>query len=233
MLGKSITEIVSSIAQSNLLCRSSPTTICAYLCFSMGSEFVTIQTQYDLVDFDVNGNRIWGLWCNAWGEYNISSYSFLSSIGDDGTATRSMHCGRKWMRPEADLLLVHISSEKISTKRHRSNVDLAIYTLVLVVKNIGQLVWAVSGNFIFGEWLLSSCQHILIQEYVQLLHRWCEWNSCSRHLILAVSMLENSEAHKAYDIFMKAASGVLTETFLEEIILTPSAEGITYNMALT
>ncbi|XP_037026302.1 nuclear pore complex protein Nup160 homolog isoform X2 [Bradysia coprophila] len=107
------------------------------------------------------------------------------------------------------------------------------YTLVPLVKNIGQLVWAVSGNFIFGEWLLSSCQHILIQEYVRLLNRWCEWNSCSRHFILAVSLLENGEAHKAYDMFMKAASGVLTETFLEKIILTPSAEGITYNMALT
>lgn len=84
-----------SAAQSNALCRSSSTTICAYLCYSMGSEFVTIQTQwdgatnysmirvkvikapqYDLVDFEVNDHRIWGLWCNPQGEYNISSYSF-------------------------------------------------------------------------------------------------------------------------------------------------------------
>lgn len=66
----------------------------------MGSEFVTIKTQwdgatnysmirvkvikapqYDLVDFEVNDNRIWGLWCNPQGEYNICSYSFLSSGG--------------------------------------------------------------------------------------------------------------------------------------------------------
>lgn len=66
----------------------------------MGSEFVTIQTQwdgttnysmirvnvkkapqYDLVDFEVNDHRIWGLWCNPQGEYNICSYSFLSSSG--------------------------------------------------------------------------------------------------------------------------------------------------------
>lgn len=72
---------------------------------------------------------------------------------------------------------------------------------------------------------------------------------------MAVSLLENGEAHKAYDLFMKAASGVLTEPFLEKIILSPSPgrkslsigtqmtrnkqkfnsipEGITYNMALT
>ncbi len=111
-----------------------------------------------------------------------------------------------------------------------------------------------SGNFTFGEWLISSCQHILIQEYVRLLNRWCEWNSCSRHFILAVSLLESGEANKAFDLFMKAASGVLTEPFLEKIILNPSsgntqliavnvtefkkkyflfADGITYNMALT
>lgn len=88
------------LAQSNLLRRMSPTTICAYLCYSMGSEFVTVQTQwdgttnysmirvkvikapqYDLVDFEVNDNRIWGLWCNPQGEYNICSYSFVSTSG--------------------------------------------------------------------------------------------------------------------------------------------------------
>lgn len=93
-------NIIIFSAQSNLLRRSSPTTICAYLCYSMGSEFVTIQTQwdgttnysmirvkvikapqYDLVDFEVNENRIWGLWCNPQGEYNICSYSFVSGSG--------------------------------------------------------------------------------------------------------------------------------------------------------
>lgn len=39
---------------------------------------------------------------------------------------------------------------------------------------------------------------------------------------MAVSLLENGEAHKAYDLFMKSASGVLTEPFLEKIILQPS-----------
>lgn len=39
--------------------------------------------------------------------------------------------------------------------------------------------WAISGNFVFGEWLIGSCQHVLIQEYVRLLNSWCEWNNCS------------------------------------------------------
>lgn len=73
--------------------------ICAFLCHSMGSEFVTIQTnwdgssnyslvrvhfipgpQYDLVDFEINDYRIWGLWCNSQGEFNVSSYSLTPNI---------------------------------------------------------------------------------------------------------------------------------------------------------
>lgn len=47
--------------------------------------------------------------------------------------------------------------------------------------------WAVDGNFIFGEWLIGSCQHILIQEYVRLLNSWCEWNKYSRKDHLDIS----------------------------------------------
>lgn len=47
--------------------------------------------------------------------------------------------------------------------------------------------WAVEGNFIFGEWLIGSCQHILIQEYVRLLNSWCEWNKYSRKLSLKLT----------------------------------------------
>lgn len=73
-------------AQTNTLRRASSTLICAFLCASSGSEFVTIRTindggnytmhrldlvpapEFDLVEFDVNENRIWGLWCNSQGE---------------------------------------------------------------------------------------------------------------------------------------------------------------------
>lgn len=79
--------------------------------------------------------------------------------------------------------------------------------------------WSVSGNFTFGEWLIGSCQHILIQEYVRLLNGWCEWNSCSRHFIAAVTLLETGEPAKAFDLFMQSAKGVLTEPFLEACIV--------------
>lgn len=89
-----------------------------------------------------------------------------------------------------------------------------------------------SGNFIFGEWLMGSCQHILIQEYVQMLNSWCEWNNCSRHFILAISLLDNGEKQKAYKFFMQADRGVLNESFLIEKILKPYKNNITPNDAV-
>lgn len=113
--------------------------------------------------------------------------------------------------------------------------------------------WAVSGDFVFGEWLIKSKQHTLLQDYVRLLNGWCEWNNCSSeftlafrnysfthiksslflagHFIAAVSFLENGETHKAFDFFMQASKGVLTESFLVKFI-TPNAEYIDNNESI-
>lgn len=37
--------------------------------------------EFDLIEFDVNVNRIWGLWCNSQGEFNVSSYALVSNGG--------------------------------------------------------------------------------------------------------------------------------------------------------
>lgn len=91
--------------------------------------------------------------------------------------------------------------------------------------------WAVSGDFTFGEWLIGSCQHIVVQEYARLLNGWCQWNNCSRHFIAAVSLLENGESHKAFDLFMQSAKGVLTEPFLAQAIV--HQQSCTENEAMT
>ncbi|XP_008559870.1 nuclear pore complex protein Nup160 homolog [Microplitis demolitor] len=87
------------------------------------------------------------------------------------------------------------------------------------VNLIAQLVWPICGNFVFPEWLLSSCQFILVQDYVRLLSTWCEWNSASRKFILAVSLLELGETSKACDQFLRASGGILTDNFLVSILL--------------
>ena len=98
-------------------------------------------------------------------------------------------------------------------------------TLMPLSTIVSQLIWPVSFNFIFGEWLFSTCQHIIIADYVRLLNSWCEWNICSRQFILAVTLLDSGESGKAYDLFLQSAKGVVKEHFLSEKILknTPYA----------
>lgn len=38
-----------------------------------------------MVEFDINLNRIWGLWCNSQGEYNISSYLLVANAESNWT----------------------------------------------------------------------------------------------------------------------------------------------------
>ncbi|XP_071559183.1 nuclear pore complex protein Nup160 homolog isoform X2 [Temnothorax nylanderi] len=93
------------------------------------------------------------------------------------------------------------------------------YSMLTHVTLLAQLVWPISGNFIFPEWLLSSCQFLLVQEYVRLLNMWCEWNSPSRKFILAVALLEMGEMRKACDHFLRASNGILTDVFLVDALL--------------
>lgn len=92
-------------------------------------------------------------------------------------------------------------------------------TLMPLSTIVCQLIWAVSFNFVFGEWLFGTCQHVIIADYVRLLNSWCEWNICSRQFILAVTLLDSGESHKAYDLFLQSAKGVVKEQFLAEKIL--------------
>lgn len=96
-------------------------------------------------------------------------------------------------------------------------------TLIELLTRVGELIWPVTGGFVFGEWLIGTNQTILIEEYVRL-NSWCEWNRCSREFILAVTMLNNGELYKAYDYFMRATRGVYTEKFLFNKILGCSAD---------
>jgi nuclear pore complex protein Nup160 len=83
--------------------------------------------------------------------------------------------------------------------------------------------WAVSGTFDFGEWLSNTNQTILIEEYVRLLNSWCEYNSCSRQFILAVSYLRNGESSKALDLFLDCAKGINDEHYLKQLIAPQKA----------
>lgn len=90
--------------------------------------------------------------------------------------------------------------------------------LLSISSYIERFIWAISGRFIFGEWLAETQQSLLIEEYVRLLNKWCEYNSCSRHFILAMTFLDTGETQKAYDMFIESAKGVLSEQYLMEFV---------------
>lgn len=90
--------------------------------------------------------------------------------------------------------------------------------LLSIANYIERFIWAISGQFVFGEWLAESQQNLLIEEYVRLLNKWCEHNSCSRHFILAMTFLNTGETQKAYDMFIESAKGALSEPFLMRFV---------------
>ncbi|PNF18521.1 Nuclear pore complex protein Nup160-like protein [Cryptotermes secundus] len=104
-------------------------------------------------------------------------------------------------------------------------------SMLTYITLIGQLVWPVCRHFVFPEFLLASCQHLLIQEYVRLLHGWCEWNNCSRKFLLGSALLDMGEPYKAYDLLVQAAKGITTDDFMATK-LVPSTDNLSEQQLL-
>ena len=83
------------LAQNNILKKSTTSsTLCVFLSFTNGSEFqlftpkwdgstnycivptnLITAPQFDLIDFELTDQKLWGLWCNSEGDMHISAYS--------------------------------------------------------------------------------------------------------------------------------------------------------------
>ncbi|KAH8248893.1 hypothetical protein KR032_004033 [Drosophila birchii] len=108
--------------------------------------------------------------------------------------------------------------------------------LLQIVGSINKMLWPESPIYVFPEWLLGTCQHIIMQDYVRLLSGWCSAKayaskSCYISILLfsltvtlgsfmlAVSLLDCGEAHKAVHLFQETASCVVHDDFLIEHVL--------------
>lgn len=89
-----------------------------------------------------------------------------------------------------------------------ADADLSMLSFVAL---LFQLIWPISDHFIFPEFLLSSCQHLLVQEYVRLVSQWCESNICSRKFLQGSALLDMGEAHKALDLLLAASVGLRSD----------------------
>jgi nuclear pore complex protein Nup160 len=138
---------------------------------------------------------------NAQGGYNQSTSLLQLFVRNKGLSTA---------------LKLYFDIDQMEDDREESGLEnFWSRNLLKIASLIERFIWAISGSFIFGEWITTTNQHLLIEEYVRLLNDWCEYNSCSRQFILALSFLETGETHKAYDLFLEAVKGVLTEPFLQ------------------
>ncbi|XP_071795537.1 nuclear pore complex protein Nup160-like [Asterias amurensis] len=94
------------------------------------------------------------------------------------------------------------------------------------VTALTQMIWPISGSFLFPEFLMGKCQYAQLQEYIRLLNPWCDWNISSRHFLLGHSLLNTGEPHKALACFLKASHRIADEDFLlNKLLLTDEYEG--------
>ncbi|XP_076451143.1 nuclear pore complex protein Nup160-like [Babylonia areolata] len=93
------------------------------------------------------------------------------------------------------------------------------HDLMAFVHSLAALIWPLSDETLFPEFLAGSCQYSALQEYVRLLQPWCMWNSSSAVFFLGLSHLYFNEPHKAQQCFISASDGVATETFLTQKLL--------------
>ncbi|KAF5272220.1 hypothetical protein FQA39_LY01302 [Lamprigera yunnana] len=110
-------------------------------------------------------------------------------------------------------------------KHNRETIDDWNISLLSYTNLVMELLWPLSGDTIFAEWLLTSGQHIWLHQYVRLLNDWCEWNNSARSFLLAVSLLSTGEHHKAQNFFGKAVKGIFSDQFLmKQILNIPGSE---------
>nr|XP_026254896.1 nuclear pore complex protein Nup160 [Urocitellus parryii] len=78
--------------------------------------------------------------------------------------------------------------------------------------------WPSNPGCLFLECLMGNCQYVQLQDYIQLLHPWCQVNVGSCRFMLGRCYLVTGEGQKALECFCQAASEVGKEEFLDRLI---------------
>ncbi|XP_060528379.1 nuclear pore complex protein Nup160 homolog isoform X2 [Cylas formicarius] len=92
-------------------------------------------------------------------------------------------------------------------------------SLLPLVNHLRSVLWPLKSGTVLAEWVISSGQHVWLQEYVRILNGWCDCNTATHRFLLALSFLSSTENYKALDLFQFAAEGVLDEPFFHQRVL--------------
>lgn len=98
------------------------------------------------------------------------------------------------------------------------------HNLIALIDSLAGLIWPMSEETLFPEFLAGSCQYMALQEYVRLFRSLSVCNDLPALFFLGLSYLHFDEPHKARHCFVNACEGVATETFLSQKLLQ-GAEG--------
>ncbi|XP_048644174.1 nuclear pore complex protein Nup160 [Marmota marmota marmota] len=90
--------------------------------------------------------------------------------------------------------------------------------IIAVTNYLLQLLWPSNPGCLFLECLMGNCQYVQLQDYIQLLHPWCQVNVGSCRFMLGRCYLVTGEGQKALECFCQAASEVGKEEFLDRLI---------------
>lgn len=88
----------------------------------------------------------------------------------------------------------------------------------MLIDSILQVLWPISTNFIFSEFLLGIGLYDLLIECVDQLDRWLPWNRSSRQFVKAVCFLQTGEPTKALNCFVKSLNKLTSEQFLTKTL---------------
>uniref|UniRef100_A0A8C5L5G5 Nucleoporin 160 n=1 Tax=Jaculus jaculus TaxID=51337 RepID=A0A8C5L5G5_JACJA len=93
-----------------------------------------------------------------------------------------------------------------------------------IISYLLQLLWPSNPGCLFLECLMGNCQYVQLQDYIQLLHPWCQVNVGSCRFMLGRCYLVTGEVQKALECFCQAASEVGKEEFLDRLIRSEDGE---------
>ncbi|ESO97630.1 hypothetical protein LOTGIDRAFT_228261 [Lottia gigantea] len=87
--------------------------------------------------------------------------------------------------------------------------------LLLPLSNIlARILWPMSEEFVFPEFLIGSCQYLWLQEYIRQTDTWCSKNISARQFLLGLTYLHFDEPYKASECFVRAGQDVANDDFL-------------------
>ena len=147
-------------------------------------------------------------------EHGLRQMAVLKISSNNSGAQHAAHIARNSPRPMtlSELFLVGPGAKSRLLLTSDTDHQASWQTVLMPLVNIcAQLLWPRCAVSTFQEFLLASCQHMQIQEYVRLLSTWCDWNCHSRQFLLGSALLNMGEPDKACSWLAQAAGGICAE----------------------